>query len=282
MFCPKCGARNPDGAVFCASCGTKLPDMVKPAPQPAPIPQPAPQPMPAPQPIPQAAPQPWQIPQPQPYNTYLNTPAPAQKKSHTGLIVGLSVAAVVVVIAIAAAILLIARPWESSASGGGKNSKTVEGGDVAVSMAEAVMKMDTEAFVDLYPDEYFEFLSEQSSLTVSEIKAVMAGQMDFRFSLFLPDYDPDEAKFKSTVTGEKVYSRSELSEIRDSYYDDYGMTIDDAKLVLVDLTVTYDGEKGTFKDMTVPLVKVGRKWCVDFTNLENFDMSLENADAELE
>lgn len=25
MFCPKCGAQNPDGARFCGSCGAQLP-----------------------------------------------------------------------------------------------------------------------------------------------------------------------------------------------------------------------------------------------------------------
>lgn len=73
MFCPQCGANNPDGAKFCTSCGASLdaPEppastSEPPAQQPADSPQPAPAPeaapaadqVPAP-PVDQAAAQPW-------------------------------------------------------------------------------------------------------------------------------------------------------------------------------------------------------------------------------
>ncbi len=76
-FCTNCGASLPDGTAFCTSCGTKL--------APAPAPRPA-----APA---YAAPA---------YAAPAGYPAPAPKKKHTGLIIGI-IAAVLV----AAAVLVL-------------------------------------------------------------------------------------------------------------------------------------------------------------------------------
>ena len=59
MFCPKCGAKNPDGSKFCFSCGEKLrempqktnPSQAQSAAAPAPTPAAAPTPTPAPTPV---------------------------------------------------------------------------------------------------------------------------------------------------------------------------------------------------------------------------------------
>lgn len=72
MFCPKCGAKNPDGSKFCFNCGEKLREMPQKAdaPQaqsvatPEPAPTPEPEPAPAPKPTPAPAPEPTPAPEP--------------------------------------------------------------------------------------------------------------------------------------------------------------------------------------------------------------------------
>lgn len=271
MFCPYCGTKNPDEAAFCCSCGAKLPGAApKPAPQPEPVSQPAPAPQSGPIPQPASQPQPWAVPQPQPYNPYPYNPVPAQKKSHTGLIVGLVLAAVAVFIGIVTAVILLLRPWDSSVK-----SKSVEGGDVAVRMLEAYIGYDVDAILDLLPDDFYEVMAEESDMTVREVKEYMGDILEMTLDeMGDPGYDPDKAKLKVTVTGDAAYSKSRLAKIRDAY-EELHLTIDDAKLVIVDMTATYEGEKNTRNDVEVPLVKVGRKWYMDFNSMDAFAAQFE-------
>jgi hypothetical protein len=50
MYCPYCGTRNDDAAVFCSQCGQRLDGTAPPPyqPDPAPVPPPAPEPSPPP------------------------------------------------------------------------------------------------------------------------------------------------------------------------------------------------------------------------------------------
>lgn len=64
MFCPKCGAKNEDGAKFCGACGAPIPQPASaPAPdaQPAGAPAPGQVPGPVPGPVPGSAPTPSPI-----------------------------------------------------------------------------------------------------------------------------------------------------------------------------------------------------------------------------
>ena len=48
MYCPHCGTRNDDAAVYCSQCGQRLDGAYTPPPQPDPAPQPPPDPAPPP------------------------------------------------------------------------------------------------------------------------------------------------------------------------------------------------------------------------------------------
>lgn len=272
MFCSKCGANNPDGAAFCSTCGARLAGeaqpVSQPTPQQAPIPQPA----------------------PQPYNNF--TP---QKKSNTGLIVAIAVA-VVVVIGIVAA-LFILKPWDSGSSGGGGSKKDtektdtnddnndnndennddtdVEGGDVAAEAIEAFVSWDVDAILDLFPEELFEAAAENGDMTVREAKEYMRDAMEMALEEADLDYDPGKAKVKVTVTGEDTYSKRELSTIIDTYDEYFSMTVDDAKIIIVDITGTYDGQKETYEDVEVPMVKIGRSWYFDYSNTDGLVNQLQ-------
>ena len=86
MFCPKCGAKNPDGSKFCFNCGEKLREMPQKAdapqaqsvatPEPAPTPEPEPAPTPEPTPEPEPAPTPAPASEPEPTPAPAPTPAP--------------------------------------------------------------------------------------------------------------------------------------------------------------------------------------------------------------
>ena len=86
MFCTKCGHKLEEGAVFCTQCGNRLESTPS---------QPA-----------QPAAQIYQGPAPQP-----------QKKSRTGLIVGLSVGGAVLIIAIILLVVLLPRGGSAELAG---------------------------------------------------------------------------------------------------------------------------------------------------------------------
>lgn len=112
MFCPNCGNKTSDNAVFCGRCGFDLrtPDFSAAGQQPEPQPEPQPTPQPTPQPIPQPTPQ--QTPQPMPQQVYVQPmpqfappmPQPQKKKGSMGIVIILVALAVIVGVGIGFAV----------------------------------------------------------------------------------------------------------------------------------------------------------------------------------
>mgnify|MGYP001265045923 CR=1 FL=1 len=147
MYCKNCGALNAEGATFCTSCGTPLTSDAPEQPvqaQAPPPPPPAPVQYAAPPEYPQAAPPPGYPPQAYPPQQpgYPYPPqAPAPKKKKTGLIIGLSVAAVAILVVVLILVL----------GGGGGGGKSGIGGKWVV--------VDTEGSSDYEEGIIFNFKS---------------------------------------------------------------------------------------------------------------------------
>ena len=76
MFCPNCGTKNDDDALFCAACGTRLEVPGTAAPAPAPVAEPAPAPVVEPAPAPVVEPAPAPVVEPAPAPVVEPAPAP--------------------------------------------------------------------------------------------------------------------------------------------------------------------------------------------------------------
>lgn len=148
MYCKNCGALNAEGAAFCTSCGTPLtsdtPEQPVQAQAPPPPPQQPPVQYAAPPEYPQAPPAgypPQAYPPQQPAYPY-PPQAPAPKKKKTGLIIGLSVAAVAILVVVLILVL---------GGGGGGAGKSGIGGKWVV--------VDTEGWSDYEEGIIFNFKS---------------------------------------------------------------------------------------------------------------------------
>ena len=195
----------------------------------------------------------------------------AKKKPGAGLIAGIAAGAVIV---LAVVVLLIARPWESGGGGGGR--KSVAGGNVAVRAVEVFFTWDRDAFPDLLPDEYYEAAVPESGLTVPELRERAKVFIDLLREDGGISYDPEELQVKAAAKKGEAYDKEKRDGIVAEYDDKINTTVTDAKLVFVDVTATYDGEKFTFEDLEVPLVKVSGKWYLDISHIQDFVMGLED------
>ena len=242
MFCQKCGTQLPDGAAFCPVCGWS------------------------------AARQP----QPQP----LQPP----KKNNTLLIVLLALVAVLFIASVALTIVLVSR---DSGSSGGSSSKTEEEDNSksessdAASVAEAfivgLFTDDVDAMTDQIPEELYEVMVDMGEAnTVSQMKR----QVKNFFQEIIDDFydeldilyrvDPRDVKVKvSGLKKDRDETNDLKDEVIDAYADAYDVTVKDFAAYTCTLTVTVNGEKETFDDFYIPLIKLGSKWYIDAYSVNN-------------
>lgn len=195
--------------------------------------------------------------------------APAKPRSKAPIIITIVVAVLIIA---AAVVLLILKPWESS---GGKSSDDgkIEGSGVAQDAVTAFIKLDVDSILDLFPDEFYEALGDELDMSKREAKKYFGETLEDAVDEAV--YDPDDVKLKISVTGEDSYKKSELNEIQDAY-DELNVELDDAKIVLLDVTITLDGEKEKLEDIEVPIIKVGKNWYLDAYNVEDFTDQFAN------
>lgn len=163
-----------------------------------------------------------------------------------------AVAAVVVVLVIAAVSLL----------GGRSDTATAE------RFFDAVFNADAEAIVDLIPPDLIEAAIEESGYSRAEVEAEfeqMAGEMSYALGALDSLGEGVDISYNA-VDSEEV-DPDQLSCLQEQY-DALHVDVSDARTVEVELRVQVDSfgmDETTSFD--IPVVKVGRSWYIDVTNL---------------
>lgn len=86
----------------------------------------------------------------------------------------------------------------------------------------------------------------------------------------------DDWKYSFKIVDDDDVSKKELREIQELYEEDCDLKVKAAKMIEIELTIKFDGNKATGK-MEIPVVKIGRSWYLDVTRgvkmVESIDYS---------
>ena len=119
-------------------------------------------------------------------------------------------------------------------------------------------------------------VADEGDISLRQMKRQLAQQFCTRFE-GVTDIT-EGMKVIATAQGERDFTRSDRRYILD-YYDEMDVNVKDAKLVLVRFSIKAGGEALEPDDpVEVPVIRVGRSWYVDMTNVGNdFLVSLMGA-----
>lgn len=247
MFCPNCGTQLPDGTVYCPVCGAAAGQ--RPA---------------------------------------SNDP----KKPNWLLIALIALVAVLLVTTVVLVIVLVARDsdkggssgWDDSGSdmGGISSSKPDEEGpgnegeisaataeDVAEAFVVAWFSDDADAMMEQIPNELVEAMVEAGRYdTVSQARRYMKSDLqdiiDDLYDEVLYGADPKDVKVKvSGLKKDREETEELMGEVVDAYKDEYDITVKGFAAYSGKITVTVDGDKETFDDFYIPVIKLASGWYID-------------------
>lgn len=256
MFCGNCGAQNPDDAMFCKSCGSPL----------------------------QAAPPSGGYTQyggPEQGTSYYDPSQggqysdPAQSgqyygQSQAGQYYAQAATASAAqvnrrhrIIGIAAvAIAVIAVFFLLSSLFGGRSYKST-----VTQFLDASFDGDARAIFELLPDDLIDYMTDEMGYDREQITDELDGlssQLQWMLSS-LSSYLGDDWDLSYQVVGAEDLSGSDLRDIQDTY-DSYDVDVKAAKNVEVELSIQA-GNLDETQTIQVPVIKVGRSWCLDIDNL---------------
>ena len=166
------------------------------------------------------------------------------KKPNIVLIGG---AAIVVAVAVLLFVLL-----------GGRSEKAV-----VKKLVNGVTKGNAKSIVALVPDKVIEEVCDIQDMTKKELTEDLDDELDDLLDNINDMYDKWKITYKITDTDD--YSNKELKRLKESYDDNYDVKVKDAKKLSVKLTLEADGDKEK-TTVTVPVIKVGGSWYLDFAN----------------
>ena len=149
-------------------------------------------------------------------------------------------------------------------------------GETAEKFVTALFQGDGETMVELIPDGLLREMADEGDISLRQMKRQLAQQFCTRFE-GVTDIT-EGMKVIATAQGERDFTRSDRRYILD-YYDEMDVNVKDAKLVLVRFSIKAGGEALEPDDpVEVPVIRVGRSWYVDMTNVGNdFLVSLMGA-----
>ena len=248
MICQTCGSQIPDGNAFCPICGssTSLPYQTQPQPP---------------------------------------------KKNNTALIAVIALAAVLLIAVIVLVVVLLTRDTGSSGSQSDRDDTRTEEKDtnkdtddtksqeedVVETFLVALFKNDASTMADQVPNALLEAAVEVGDYdSVSQAKRSIKSDLQDIADAFYDEVDilygadPDDVKVKvSGIKKDRTETNYLKDEVVDAYADTYDVTVKDFAAYTCTLTVTVDGDKDTFDDFYVPLVKIGSGWYIDIYSLND-------------
>ena len=241
MFCTKCGAQNTSGSRFCGKCGAPLGSAGNGygAPQ-------------QPDPAGNAYGAPYQS----AAAGYAGNPRPvrpAAPSSSGGSRKGVLIAG----IAGALVVVTLLCCWIFGVFGGGGYEGAVD------DFMEALLDMDAQGVVDTVNDKVLRVCLDDEDYTERELVREI-------------DDDMEEAKeaikeYSIKLDYEIVYTEDlrgeELEEVKEMYYEEYGVKITAAKIVDVEVTMKAMGERDSM-ELQLGVVEIGGSWYIDYESME--------------
>ena len=253
MFCKNCGASMPDGASFCSQCGAKVDVPVENNTQSGydagtgygynqNV-----------QPDYNGGQQPTPQYQDNGYDGGyygMGDVAAAQvKTAKKNKLIGIIAVAAVAVIAIVVVLVLVL-------GGGGKGAKDVD--SLVEKFVSATMDADVDEILSLMPDEIVDSLVEESGLgSRKNLENYLEAMLEMSVAAIEDEYG-DDFSVSHRIVDEYDYDEYDLEYIKEQY-SEYGLDIQEAKDIDVELTIFYDGTSET-DSSTITVIKVGNRW----------------------
>lgn len=125
---------------------------------------------------------------------------------------------------------------------------------------KAAEKQDVKLLISTMPDEIFDVLEEQMDLDRDEI----IDNLDDMVSGLTDEYD-GKTKIKYEIDDIHTLKKSEISEIEEDMYD--LVKIKEGKSIELFMEIYIDGDKEEEEELSLNVIKVGRKWYIDPTSL---------------
>lgn len=140
---------------------------------------------------------------------------------------------------------------------------------------QASLSGEVEKIMKLIPEEALNTALYESKMDEDEAMEYIENKYSQMYDQ-LNELMDDDWKYSFKIVDEDDASKKELREIQEDYEDNCDLTVKAAKMIEVELTIKFDGNKGTAK-MKIPVVKIGSSWYLDITRgvkvIESIDFS---------
>lgn len=259
MICKKCGELVPNGNSFCSACGTPAPS--SPFMRPADLGTPA------------APPAPAETPAAPPVHTE------PKKPKGKGLILGV----IAGIAAIAAVCLLLfwilngenrdedsekessSQTGENDSDNAGSNKKGRGVEETVELFIDGTFGLQYESARKVTHDKVFEALLAESGADESEYRTSTEEEYD-ELREFFEDYDMEYRGYSIEKTEER--DEKEFEKLKQKYEERFGVTIDEALAVKVNVIFYYAGNDEEAADpMDLFLVKIGKSYYIDTVSM---------------
>ena len=228
MFCPKCGTQNASGSRFCGKCGAPVGSADN---------------------VYEAPYQ--QSSAPTGYD-YADTPRPARSTSSGGL----SGKAKLIGVIAAALVVALLGCWIFGVFGGGSYEKVVD------KFFDSFIDADAEGIVECLPDEFMELAMEEEGATKRELIEELQYGLDEIF-----EYMPSGVKIKHEIVYTEDVRGEDLEYVKE-LYSEIGAKVTAAKVVEVELTISYMGMSES-ETIELGVVEIGGSWYIDVQSMED-------------
>lgn len=149
--------------------------------------------------------------------------------------------------------------------GGRSYKKTVD-----TFINKGIVHPSGKAIVSLVPDKLF----EEAGYDKEDIQDLV-DQLDNGFKSQKKSLDKalgKNWKVSYTIVDDEQWDDDKLEDIQDDYEDDYDIKVTDARTVKVKLR--FKGDENVSTTMSVPVVKVGGSWYIDYVSLGGIKVKL--------
>ena len=236
MYCPKCGTQNASGARFCGKCGTPVDsaDNVYEASQ-------------------QVGSAAGNV-----YGASYQSGSAAGSAGYAAASRSSGSRKGVLIAGVAAALVVVALLccWIFGVFGGGSYEKTVD------KFFDSFLDADAKGIVECLPDEFMELAMEEEGTTKRELIEELQYVLDEIF-----EYMPSGVKIEHKIVYTEDVRGEDLEYVKDMY-SEIGAKVTAAKIVEVELTISYMGMSES-ETLELGVVEIGGSWYIDVQSMED-------------
>lgn len=127
-------------------------------------------------------------------------------------------------------------------------------------LMKAMEKQDVKLLMSTMPDEIFDALAEEMDMDREDIE----DSLDDMVSELSDEYD-GKIRIEYEIEDTHKLKKSQIKDIEDELYD--AVEIKEGKSLEISTEIYIDGDKEEEEEMTLNVIKVGRKWYIDPTSM---------------